>query len=35
MQRAAAVRIDADSVAVQPLGPQCVAFEDLHVDTCP
>ena len=35
MQRAAAIRIDADSVAVQPLGPQCVAFEHLHVDTCP
>ncbi len=33
VQCAAAIRIDADSVAVQPIGPQCVAFEQLHVDT--
>jgi hypothetical protein len=35
MQRAAAIGINADSVAMQPLGPQCVAFEYLHVDSCP
>jgi hypothetical protein len=35
VQRAAAVGIDADAIAVQAIGPQCVAFKHLHVDACP
>jgi hypothetical protein len=33
MQRAAAVGIDANAIAVEPVGPQCVAFEYAHVDS--